>query len=286
MSRVIFFLENIAPGLYALCAIGLIFAAYQFMSSQHDLRIAEFELRREFARKKQANAITMFLGMIEVALAILAISAIIAPTMREDIASGLYGNAPIVQPTSMPFYTSTPGGSGLVVGLDGSAVPGGVGSISDLFLTVTAQAQSGSGPQLLITATASPTFVGTINPDMPPAKGCDTADATLQIPANGQVIFDSIEVHGTANTTNFAMYKFELSGPSTGNVFVPYGGDKISPVLQPGVLGQLALNAFQPGFYEFRLAVFDNTNTLKASCTVNVEVRYRPPTATPPGGAP
>src|SRR3954471_19997690 len=113
MSKFVFFLENIAPGLYALCAIGLIIAAYQIMSSQRELRIAEFELRREFARKKQANAITMFLGMIEVLLAVLAISMIVAPTMREDISSGLYGNAPVVQPTSPPFYTSTPGGSGL-----------------------------------------------------------------------------------------------------------------------------------------------------------------------------
>jgi hypothetical protein len=99
------------------------------------------------------------------------------------------------------------------------------------------------------------------------------------------VLFDSVTVIGTAKTSNFAFYKFELSGPSTGGAFTPVGGDKNSPVASKGVLGQLALSPFQPGIYLFRLAVFDSKNALSAQCTVTVHVRERPPTPTPPGGA-
>src|SRR5258706_12431920 len=142
------------------------------------------------------------------------------------------------------------------------------------WVTAASQGDS-SGPKILTTATISPTFVGTINPDVPAALGCDTPDAQLQVPANGQVVFDSIEVRGTANTANFAMYKFEMSGPSTGNSFTPIDSDKVQPVPQLGALGQFSFNGFQPGFYKFRLAVFDNTSALRASCTVTIEVRDR-----------
>jgi hypothetical protein len=139
---------------------------------------------------------------------------------------------------------------------------------------------SGGQNQILITPTLAPTAVGTINPDAPKALGCDTPGATLQVPANGQTIYDSLTVRGTASVPNFSLYKFELSGPSTGGSFTPVG-DKTAAMPQLGTLGQLNLNAFQPGSYKFRLAVFDTTGTLKASCTVNVELRARPATATP-----
>ncbi|MEP7285699.1 MAG: hypothetical protein ABI947_08025 [Chloroflexota bacterium] len=280
MSRIVFLIESIASGLYILCAVGLLFSSWRVMQARQELRYAEFELARELARKKQAQAITLTVGLIELILAVYAVSTIVAPTVRGDLIA-LNTGGPVNVPTNAPFRTSTPGGSGAVI-------PGnsGAGSIEQLMASVTAAAMANDGGvQLLATPTVSPTFVGTINPDVGAIKGCDTPNAQLEVPANGQVIFDSIEVRGVANTPNFALYKFELSGPSTGNAFTPYGGDKTSPVLQNGVLGQLALSAFQPGLYQFRLVVFDNTNALRASCMVTVEVRERPPTATLPGGS-
>lgn len=98
------------------------------------------------------------------------------------------------------------------------------------------------------------------------------------------VVFDSLTVVGVAKTAGFALYKFELSGPSTGNSFTPIGGDKTSAVTQKGALGQLSLNSFQAGQYYFRLAVFDSKSVMRASCTVTIILRERPPTPTPPGG--
>jgi hypothetical protein len=211
--------------------------------------------------------------MIEIALTVAAIAFVVAPTLRTDLtASG----APVQNSdngAATPFITSTPGG-------DGS-------NIAALDATNTAAAiAAGGGPVLLLTAVASPTSVGTIIPGYPTPSDCNTDQAWLEIPAPGQVLFDSVEVIGKANVPDFAFYKFELRGPSTGGEFAPILGQQTTPVTEKGTLGLLPLSPFQPGDYTFRLTVFDKTGALKASCSVQVNIRERPPTPTPPGGAP
>ncbi len=281
MTRVVFFIEQIANGLYLICAVGLLFSVRSFFISRRELWAAEFELEREQAQRKQASAITWTLGLVEIVLAIYAVATVVAPTLRNDVVApgGSSGGVP-----DQPFITSTPGGDGLAVNDQGT--PLGDNSVEAMMLTVTAAVQNanGSGPKILATPTISPTPVGTIIAGDPPPLGCDKTNAQLEVPANGQVLFDSVTVIGTAQTENFAFYKFELNGPSTGGAYAPVGGDKTSPVPSKGVLGQLALSPFQPGTYLFRLTVFDNKNALRAQCVVTVHVRERPPTPTPPGG--
>lgn len=283
VSKLVFLIEQLANGLYFGCAFLFLLAFRSLYISRRELWAAEFELEREQAQRRQANAITSLLAIIELALAIYAIAAIIAPTIRNDVVN-TNPNAVANANVDVSIITSTPGGDGVLVNASGT--PLGSDSIQSMMLTVTAAFLAGDGnsPAFSLTATPLPTLVGTIIAGMPPPVGCDKPDAQLQIPANGQVLFDSVTVIGTANTNNFASYKFELSGPSTGNSFTPVGGDKTSPVADKGVLGQLALSPFQPGEYEFRLTVFDITHALKASCTVTITIRERPPTNTPPGG--
>jgi hypothetical protein len=283
VNSIVFFVEKIAPGLYLICAVGLLFSVRSFLISRRELWAAEFELEREQALRRQAGAITWTLGLIEIILGIYAIAMVIAPTLRNDVITG--ADTALDPVDEQHFMTSTPGSNGIVLNEQGTPVSGD--SIEAMMASVTARAAAAenSGPRIVPTATISPTPVGTIIPGMPTPVGCSSADAWLEVPANGQVVFDSLTVIGTAKTANFAFYKFELSGPSTGNTFAPYGGDKTSPVPEKGVLGQLTLNSFQPGQYSFRLTVFDNTSALRASCAVTVVLRPRPPTATPPGGS-
>jgi len=285
--RIVFLIQQASVGLYLLCAVGLLFSSRIYFASRNQLHFAGFELERELARRKEASAITQILALVEVMLAVFAIANVIAPSLQSDPISNQNPQA-VIQATYAPFYTSTPGGNGALPAVNGTPGAGGANSIDNLMASVTAQflQQDNTQGKILITSTNAPTPVGTINPDAPKVVGCDTPNAQLEVPANGQIIFDSVTIIGVANIPNFALYKFELNGPSTGNAFTPYGGDKTSPVQQKGVLGQLTLNAFQPGLYKFRLAVFDTTNALKASCTVNVELRERPPTATLPGAKP
>ena len=249
VNRIAYFIESVANALFILCTVGLLFALRSLMVSRRELHNAEYVLDREHAQYRQANAITWTIGVIEIALAIFAISHVVAPTLRNDAVPG----ATVTVNGAQPFYTSTPPLS------------------TDSGIVLTAEAKNvDTGPQVQSTATNAPTAVGTIKPDVPQAVGCDKPGATLQIPANGQVLFDSVTVIGTANTANFAYYKFEISGPPTGNSYAPITGNKTTAVTQTGVLGQLALGSLPRGTYLFRLTVFDNTNKLQASCAVTV----------------
>ena len=271
MSEFVYLIERAALGLYLLCGMSFLFSLRRWMIAQGDLRRSEFELERELAIRKQSSAVTWTLGVVEVALAVFAIANVVAPTLRSDAleAKGVVAN----EPDTSEFLTATPGGTGQ--------------EVDAMFATVTAQAAAGAGgPNLLLTPIPTATSVGTIVPEVQAVatEGCDTDQAKLQVPANGQQVFDALIIEGTAWTDNFSSYKFEISGDATGGQFAPIGNIGTTAVREQGVLGQVPLAGLQPGVYQFRLAVFDNTTTLKAFCTVNVMLTLRPPTATPPGG--
>lgn len=272
MSSLVFLIEQIANGLYLLCGVGVLLGVRALLGARREALIAEFELERELALRRQSGAITWTLIVIEVAMAVYAIKTVVAPTMRSDL--NVTGQSVSIAP-----FQTLPVDQATLINAQGTPIDANAQDAA--LLTLTALPAGGAGPALGLTATPAPTLPGTIEPGAPPPVGCTNADAYLQVPANGQVLFESVTVIGTANTPNFAHYKFELSGPSTGDTFAPYGGDKQTPVTTRGVLGQLSLTPFAPGTYLFRLTVFDNTNQLKASCTVTVFIEPRPPTSTP-----
>ncbi|MHB8626270.1 MAG: hypothetical protein ACYDBJ_14135 [Aggregatilineales bacterium] len=266
MSSLVFLIEQIANGLYLLCGVGVLLGLRALFSARRELSVAEFELERGLAMRRQSGAVTWTLIVIEVALGVYAVKTVVAPAVRSDL------NVPGQAVSIAPFQTPVAGAQGTPIDANALDAP---------LLTLTALPAGGPGLALGLTATPAPTLPGTIVAGAPPPVGCTNADAFLQVPANGQVLFESVTVIGTAKTANFAHYKFELSGPSTGNTFAPYGGDKQTQVTTTGVLGQLSLTPFSPGTYLFRLTVFDSTNQLKASCMVTVSIQPRPPTATP-----
>jgi hypothetical protein len=272
MSELVYLIERIAIGLYLVCGVILLASVRRWWLAQSRLRAAEFELERELALKEQAGAVTWVIGMVEVILGVVAVALVVAPTVRADSlnAAGTANTAIDTQPGV--FMTATPGGTGE--------------DVENMFATVTAQAIAGvAGPSILLTPVPTATPVGTIIPDLGDPEGCDSDNAKLHIPANGQVIFDTVIVEGQAWAENFSAYKFEIAGPSTGGQYAPIGANQTTPVREQGVLGQVALAGIQPGDYKFRLVVFDNTATLTAYCSNNVRVTFRPPTVTPPGGA-
>ncbi len=268
MTQLVYLIEQIAPAIYLFCAAGVLFWLGRYFAAQAALRAAEFELERELEERRRANAITWTLGLIEIGLAALAIAVVVAPTLRADLLSAGLPVAPEAG-ADQRFATSTPGG-------DGNEAEG-------VFLTVTAQALSGGGALLQLTAVASPTPVGTIIVGYPEPIGCDSERAWLEVPANGMRVFDTLTVVGVANIPDFAFYTLEIGGPSTGGEFGVLD-NKTAPMPQKGVLGQFPVAAFEPGDYRFRLAVFDSLSEMRASCTVWIAISPRPPTNTPPGG--
>jgi hypothetical protein len=260
MTGLVFLVEQVAVGLYILIGVGLFVTWRRWRRARGAYRATYFELEREIFREKQSNAVTTLLLLIELGLVVFGVQRIVAPTIREtsDMAA-------VVVLDDTPFYTPTPGpvefGNSPI---DASGIEIGSTEI----------------PQVLATPTLTPTPVGTILPNPAPVDGCDTPGATLQVPANGMVVFEPITVIGTASTENFAFYRFELNGPQTFGNFAILR-DYAQPVSTISELGQFVPSFYQPGLYQFRLTVFDITNTLRAACTVNITISEPIPTPTP-----
>lgn len=261
MMAVVFLIEQVALGLYILAGVAALVMWRRLARAQRELRATHFELERDIFRYQRSNALTALVLLAEFALAILGIQSVVAPTLRQTMNLGAL-SSPI---TDLPFETPTP--APVVFGgapIDVSGVQIGEEEVV----------------QVIATPTLTPTPVGIILPNPPPAAGCDTPGATLQVPANGMLVFEPINIIGTAFTENFAFYRFEINGPQTFGSFAPLR-DYDRPVQETSVLGQFVPAFYQPGQYQFRLAVFDSTNTLRAACMVNITISEPQPTPTP-----
>ena len=125
----------------------------------------------------------------------------------------------------------------------------------------------------------TPTAVGTIIPADPPV-GCDSPEAQLRIPGNGMRVFQPIPVVGTVFTDQFSYASLEISGPSTRGSFQLID-DQPTEVRDSEEFSLFLPAGYEPGEYQFRLMVYDITNTLKASCQVHIYISDPLPTLTP-----
>ncbi|MDL1901206.1 hypothetical protein FBR02_10595 [Anaerolineae bacterium CFX9] len=262
----VFFVEQIATGLFILLgAVGFL-ALRAFLRAGAELRSTQYELERELARFRRGNALTTLIVVIELAIVVIGVQRVVAPFLRETMDFTVTVAEVATDGTFAPVApTPVPGGmlidpSGVVLG------------------------EVDPASQILPTPTLTPTPVGTIVPNAPAAQGCDTPNATMRIPANGMIVFEPIVVIGTASIDDFAYYKFELNGPSTFGNFAPLA-QYTQPVPEEGALGQFVPAPYDPGTYRFRLIVFDITNTARADCTLTIYISAPIPTPTPLGTA-
>ncbi len=262
MTTVVFFVEQLALGLYILIGVGIFLMLRRWSNAGYNLRSTQFELEREMYRYRRANAVTGLIVMIQAGLIVFGVQNVVAPTIRANAVADP-DNSVAVEPA---FQTPTPpnvnfgqspiDSSGVIIGDDPNAN----------------KIQSTDVPTV--------TPVGTILPNPPAAQGCDSPQAQIQIPGNGQLLFNPVRVIGSAFTDNFSSYRFELNGPSTKGEFVVLGEYNV-PVKEVGDLGQFVPSFYDPGKYQFRLTVFDITNALKAACMVNITISLPVPTPTP-----
>jgi len=262
VTGLVFLIEQIASGLYILIGVGILLAWRSWLRARREYRSTHFELERQLALYQRVNSATILTLLLEILLLVIGIQRVVAPAIRVSL-----GNAPlpgqIIEP---PFNTPTPqffsnaqiDPSGVQIGATDPAL------------------------RVLATPTLTPTPVGTIIPNAPTPIGCNTENASLQVPANGMVVFEPINVIGVANTENFAFYRFELKGAQTFGNFAVLG-EYVQPVPETGELGSFLPSVYEPGEYQFRLTVFDITMSPRASCTVTIYVSEPIPTPTPLG---
>jgi len=265
MIGIFFLIDQVAIGLYAILAGMILLHAYRFIRAQGEMRATYFELERDLARDKQSTALTAIILAAEACLLLLGVQLAVVPffeseqTLEERLASQ--------QQTieDRPFFTDTPLAAAAVANeLD-------IEEVSSL-----GEDEIG----FISTPTLTPTPVGTLLPNPPAVEGCVDDRAMLQVPANGMRVFQAIPVRGTAFVDNFALAKIEIRGEST---FNEYGVvDTINTqVRDVSEFSQFIPAAYAPGRYEFRLMVFDITNTAIASCKVTIFITEPPVTATP-----
>ncbi len=261
-ANLIYFIDRIAIALYIFIGLGVLLQWRRWNAQRWSYRATQFELEREFARYRSANSFTALLLLFELGLVIVGIQNVVAPTLRETQQNNDQQVEAIVD---IDFRTPTP-------------LPPATQSFNadiEVFQNVN------PADQIFFTPTPAPTAVGTLVRNAPEAIGCNQEGAKLTLPANGLKVFQIIEVKGQASTDDFSSYKLELKGPGTFNSFVTLQSSD-TPVREEGVLGQFNPSLYETGLYQFRLVVFDITNTLTAACTVNIYLEEPLPTATRP----
>ncbi len=260
MTTIIFLIEQLSPGIFILCLVGILWNGRKLLVVRREYRATRFELERDLSRNRQGNLLTTIILLFEFILIVLGIQLQVAPTIRN------------IQPAEVAVINTNEIEDGEYATFTPAAPqPVDIAPVPPIGEEETI---------IQATPTLTPTPVGTIVPNPPPSVGCDEPGATLEIPVNGLNVFQVIPVRGTAFADNFAFYKIEIRGPGTLGSYIVLD-TRQNPITETAELYQFNPAPFEPGAYEFRLAVFDITQTLRASCMVNINIIEPPPTPTP-----
>lgn len=265
MTSIFFLIDQLAIGLYLILAALLLFRIRQYLLARASLHATYFELERDLAEERQANALTWLVIILQFGLMLLGVQQSIVPYLENE---ALLSEQVIQvrEETDGLFVTATPPPQSLA-GLDIEPVP----------------PLGGSGETiLLLTPTLTPTPVGTIVPNAPPTEGCTDPRATLQIPANGMRVFQPVPIVGTAYTDvgQFTSAKVEIKGPSTNDTYWVIG-ETLQEVRNASAISQFSPAGYQAGLYQVRLIVFDLSAQPVAVCMVNIYISEPPTTPTP-----
>lgn len=267
MRALFFGLDWAAQPTYVLLAVIAIWYFYRLLQARSEMSATYFELERDLARRRQANALTIIVIAAEVAILLFGVQVRAVPFLEaeRDMDTVAIAQEGVIE--DIEFSSPTPQANNAGLNLE---VPPPLDEDVDI---------------IVLTPTPTPTPVGTIIPNAPPIEGCADPQAQLQVPANGQRVFSPLVVQGTAFTDNFKEAKLEISGPTTeGDYWVL--SSVPAPARENEVLAQFTPALYEEGTYEFRLVVFDITNTLISFCKVTIYITDPPnaATATPSAG--
>ncbi len=261
MTAIIALIDQIAIGIYFLIAAGILFALRRYLIQGEEYRSSYFELERDLARYRRSNAITIIIFLLELVIIIVGVQLVVVPELLDE--RRLQALLDEARAEDGIFETPVPARPVSDLGIDPVALPRSV-DIAD---------------QILATPLPTPTAVGTIIPADPPV-GCNSPQAHLLIPGNGMRVFQPVPVVGTVFTDQFSYASVEINGPSTRGSFQLID-DQLIEVRETAEFSLFVPAGYEPGEYQFRLMVYDITNTLKASCLVHIYISDPLPTLTP-----
>jgi hypothetical protein len=238
MRTLLLFLSRIEYILYVLAGLGVFFSIRALVQSRLEIRNAVFGLEREAARNKQSRALTTILALVMLSGSIYIVVNIVTPNALA-IVQAPTPTQPIVFVTQQPTAT--------------------VARV--LFPTITATA--GLPPPAGATTPAPAPG--------PTVESCAIIGARITSPVPDQTLTGQVVMQGGANILNFAQYKFEIKGSSTGGIWVVVGNFNV-PVIDPGFLGTWDSTSLAPGPYVLRLVVNRIDGTFPTPCEVPIHI--------------
>lgn len=244
MQTLLQFIARIAVVLYALAGAGIFFALRTLFRARRARRIAVFGLEREAARQMLSRSLSTVVLLVLLILAVYIIQNVVVPNMQ--------GVAEEPSPTPVVFVEPQPTPTAVLL----------------LFPTVTP------------TVGLPPAEVGAETPTTPePANGCEIIGSTITSPQPGDAVSGQVAVQGEANILDFAGYKFEVMGPSTGGAWVVVGA--YSNPVPVGLLGVWDSTSLLPGSYTLRLVTFRQDGTFLVPCEVPIVINAPALVSTP-----
>ncbi len=175
ITGLVFLVEQMATGLYIIIAVALVLSVRAWLKATNAFHGTYFELEKDMARYRRGNAFTALVLLLELALIVVGVQRVVAPTLRATSTGAPQRQIALV--SDGKFETPIPPTFSAAV-IDSSGVQ--LGAVDP-------------AEQIQPTPTLTPTPVGTIVANAPPAQ-CDSPDAQLQIPANGMIVFEPITV--------------------------------------------------------------------------------------------
>jgi len=262
MRAIFYLLDWLAYPLYILMGVIILWHLWRFFQARSEISASYFELERDLARQRQANALTIIVMAFELCVLLLGVQLQAVPYLEAERSLDEQRSEVAEVPQDVPFMTDTAapaaGGLNLNVG-----TPLGV-----------------NADTIVLTPTLTPTPIGTIIPNAPPIEGCADDRAYLQIPTNGLRVFEPRVIRGTAYADEFSQAKIEISGPSTNGQFVVIH-TITQPVRELADFSQFVPSLYEEGEYQFRLMVFNTAANIVAFCRVTIYISLPPQTATP-----
>jgi hypothetical protein len=251
MASLLQIIVDYAGLIYLGCVVGAVLYFREIFAARQDRRQSLYSLEREAANSRAVRGALMILVLGLLAGATYVLSTYVAPTLETNQPTPtptlpflLTTETPA--PTLQPSPTRTP---------HPTLTPIGAAAAGPIAPTATAESPSPSPPPL------------------PPAS-CPDPNVQLVAPVPGQTFNGSIQLRGTADTPNFAFYKFTLKGPATGEV-AQTAGEVVREPRRDAVLGDIdgAALLAQPGVYVISLIVVDNTGNEFPACAVSVIIQ-------------
>jgi hypothetical protein len=250
MASLLQILANYAGLIYLACAVGVVLYSRDILAARQDRQKSLYSLEREAANSRATRGVMMILVLGLLAGATYGLSTYVAPTLE----------------THQPAATPTPAFSLATETPAPTLQPSPTRTPRSTLTPIGGDAATPIAPPVAAIESPTPT-------PLPPVT-CPDPNVQLAAPAPGQTFNGSIQLRGTADTPNFAFYKFTLKGPATGEVAQTVG-DVVHEARRDALLGDIdgAALLAQPGTYIISLIVVDNTGNEFPACSVPVIIQ-------------